>query len=277
MQKISKNGLMFCLEKARLLCVRFLLLFILFYNLANPAQSWAKYAPLAIGSPFFETSFDTGRVNAPSAYTDVAACPNTSCVYLPWLVSPVPAWVVEAKTEGNRNGTIWVWGDITTLYGYPIYNVTVKFRAYDAAGQLLGEGAGPTKFPATLPGQLNPFDFPTNINADSERGRLEYLIAGFDVYSPIIYAAATVITTTDVQMWGTTVYAQIRNDYSSPLTDVQAIAWAMQGYDLLYSVNHLEKVADILLPGETITYTKSLPNVGDPPYVRVAAQGILQP
>ncbi len=251
MQKISKNRLMLCLRKAKPLWNKFLLVLILVYNLAAPAQSLVGFTPTAAGSPLFKNGTDAERVNTPSAYPAMAACSNASCVYLPWLVSPVPARIVEVNISGTRIHTYRIIGDATVIYEYPVYNLTVKLQAFDSAGQLIDEFTGPTAFPATLPGQLNPFDIVTDIDY-TQVARVEVVIAGFDLNYPFVYAPATVITTTE----GSTVYALIRNDGPSPLTDVQAVAWSLFQY-FNYPNQGLEKVADTLLPGETVTYTKT--------------------
>jgi hypothetical protein len=265
------------LKKSKAFWNMFLLLINLVYNLAIPAPSLADFAPAAVGHPYFGSGIDSDRVNAPLANSTTAACPKTSCVYLPWLISPMPVRLVDVGHHSTKFDTYQVFGDLTTLYEYPVYNVSIKFRVYDAVGQLLGEYLGSTMFPATLSGQLNPFDFKTNIPESLPVAREEVIIAGFDLYSPIVYAPATVITTTEVQDYGTTVYARIRNDGTMPLTNVQAIAWSTLGWYDPWEDNHLEKVADSLLPGEEITFTQLLYNNGIPSSIRVAAQGILQP
>jgi hypothetical protein len=265
------------LKKAKAFWNALLILFILVYSLAIPIQSLAGLAPLVSGYLSLENGINGGRFKTPSVNTTTVACPQAACAFLPLLSSSLPVRIVDVGYQGTRDGKYEIFGDIATLYGYPLYNVTIKFRAYDAEGQLRGEYTGPTIFTATLPGQLNPFDFQTNISHDFPTGQLEYLIAGFDLYSPIVYAPATVITATVVKDWGTTVYAQIRNDSSASLTDVNAYAWSLWGWSNPWGGNYLEKVADILLPGETITFTKYFYNNGDPTSIRVAAQGILQP
>jgi hypothetical protein len=254
----------------------FLLLLILVYNLAIPAPSLADSAPAAVGHSFFGRNSDSDRAEMHLASSTAAACPKTSCVYLPWLTSPLPLRVVDLGHQSTKVATYQVFGDLTTLYGYPVYNVSIKFRVYDAAGQLLDEYLGSTMFPATLPGQLNPFDFKTNIPESLPVAREEVTIAGFDLDSSVVYAPATVITTTEVQNYSTTVHARIRNDSMVPLTNVQAAAWSTLGWNDPWADNHLEKVADILLPGEEITFTKSIYGNSIPSSIRVAAQGILQ-
>jgi hypothetical protein len=265
------------LKQAKAFWNAHLILFILVYSLVIPKQSLAKFTPLATGYLSFENGINADRVKMSLATPTTAACPQASCAFLPLLSSSLPVRIVEAGYQRTRADTYWYFGDITTLYGYPLYNVKIKFRAYDPAGQLKGEHTGPTIFPATLPGQLNPFDIKTNITDSLHTGRVEFLIAGFDLYSPIVYAPATVITTTEVQFPSTIVYAQIRNDGSAPLSDVKAYAWSTLGWSNPWGENYLEKVADILLPGETITFTKIFYDNEFPSSIRVAAQGILQP
>ena len=254
----------------------FLLLPILVNNLATQAPSLANFAPVAAGHPVFGSGLDADRVDTPLANPTIAPCPNTSCVYLPWLASSLPVRIIDVGHQSTKAATYQVFGDLTALYGFPVYNVSIKFSVYDSVGQLLGEYLGSTMFPATLPGQLNPFDFKTNIPESLPVAREEVTLEGFDLNNPVVYAPATVITTTEVQNYSTTVYARIRNDNTLPLANVQAVAWSTLGWSDPWKDNHLEKVADILLPGEEITFTQLL-YIGIPSSIRVAAQGILQP
>jgi hypothetical protein len=225
-----------------------LILFILGYSLAIPIQSQARLVPMAASDLAFATRVDAGedKTNATTA-----ACPLVVCAYLPLLSSSLPVRVVEVEFSPTRAYTYRAIGDVTAIYGYPVYNVKVKLQAFDSTGQLLDEYTRQTTFSATLPGQLNPFDLGTNIHYGSPVARVEVVISGFDIDSPTIYAPATVITTTNGQDYSPTVYAQIRNDGPVPMTDVHAVAWKLDQITGFQS----EKVADMLLPGETVMYT----------------------
>jgi hypothetical protein len=159
----------------------------------------------------------------------------------------------------------------------PVYSITVEIRAYNQFHQLLEAKTGLTEFPATFPGQPNPFDIVLFVQSS----QVFYVTAEVKDWSathPLNFQAATV-TNINVNVGGTDaiVITTIQNNNLEPLSNVMGLAWSLEAQGSFSPT----LVKNYLAPGATAVFTKTLLGEGGPPGympdVRAAAQGEVVP
>ena len=194
-------------------------------------------------------------------------CPTQHCSYLPFIGNPPAVVVYELYQTVTRAGTFRFTGDV--LASKPVYDVIVEVRSLDGDFSV----SRPVALKASLPGQLNPFDIGTNIDA-YYMPRIEAKVIDWKIESDDVYRNATIISETYEQGYsGILVTSEIRNDEAKALLDVKGVIWAVDQYFGIVSVD----IADSLAPGETITFSQFLVGANFIGNVHVSAQGILQP
>jgi hypothetical protein len=206
----------------------------------------------------------TSSVAAPSSFD----CPAENCSYLPLIGNPPPAVVVEIIQRSTKAGTFRFTGDV--LANRPLYDVVVEVRFLDNTSD-------PRKvsqkviLPASLPGELNPFDIYTNIEAYAVIP-LDARVIAWKEEGDQIYRKVTVASVSyDENPFASSVTAELRNDEAKPLLDVQGVIWSIYQDWTVTPIN----IADSLAPGGTIKISQYLYGAHYP-FIHVSAQGILQ-
>jgi hypothetical protein len=155
----------------------------------------------------------------------------------------------------------------------PIYDVTIRIWYEDVNGQIYEFFYSPV-FPATLPGQPNPFDLTLfDPGVEIEEGGVD--ISSWSVDSDKIVAGATVLSilVEDKPSYAI-VTTTIRNDQTEPLNNVVGFAWSLDTWSFFES----QPVADILHPGEIAEFSTFLDGPGpSEANIKAAAQGELGP
>jgi hypothetical protein len=203
-----------------------------------------------------------------------ASCLTPYCYYLPLIRSPLPVQIIQIETYNWFGEVLRFQGEVMNVSATPVYEVEVEISAYDSSNQLVGTVSGPTVLTTTLPGQLNLFDFISDIPSGSYNLVAE--ITNFTLANTQVYIAPTIVMT-DVQIGfdTTSVNVEIRNDMEFALTNVQGLVWSL---DQLSSLPP-QLVTNYLAPGATATFTSTL-YIGHPYLnfpVRVVVHGISEP
>jgi hypothetical protein len=204
-------------------------------------------------------------------------CAQAACVYLPAVFVPPPAQVTSVDFTRDRAGDILVQGEVVNMTASPLYDVVVEARLYDQTNQLIDISSGTTVLSATLPGQVNPFNFYTDLSSHQPpfAARVEAQVSGWNQSSVKTYRPATILqvrTEPGLPSVSVTVHADIRNDESVPLTNVQVIAWSFPQNNIITGTT-----IDRLMPGATATVTTYVVYGYDENAIKVATQGIATP
>ena len=217
----------------------------------------------------------SGSVNNAKAQ---ASCQSAHCQYLPLMHNPAPVHITIAQAGSIRyvSMPIRVVGEVEATGGIPAYGVVIEASAYNIINpSLISTTLGTTLFTATLPGQINPFDFSMiGVTADEYIFK-EARIITWTLESELSYVAlTTVLTVTQIDFGhGTYVDVQVRNDSGLPVENVQAVVWALgEGYS-----NYLRPVAPALAPGESAYFSDYVDHIYYKPeeYIQALAQGVV--
>ncbi len=202
-------------------------------------------------------------------------CPETYCLFLPYVGSPAPVKITEFRISGTYEGYVRAVGNVMTTTADAVYNVNIEVRTFDEYNQLLATFSEPTILTTTFPTQVNPFDIVVMVDS-SQVAHTEVEIVNWSLTSSINYIIPTIIMTNTVPIYdGIKVGTTIRNDTNQAITNVQGLAWAL---DSLYSLD-LQTVTGYLAPGETFIFTDTIHGIGWPSItpVYVAVQGVTEP
>ncbi len=203
--------------------------------------------------------------------------PNPTEVFMPFIGYSPSLVLVHKQNWCSRAFTFIVRGDITNRSNQAIYDVILEVRAYDGEGQWLETQLDSPIMTATLTGQLNPFETWFSVDCGTAYSS-EIEIKSWSTDSPQVYWPATLVYTSTVEDlgYGTWVTAEFRNDAGLPMHDVTGLAWSLhEDYNIDYPLH----IADVLAPGETVTYTNFLEGIGGLSIstIEAAAQGVVGP
>ncbi|HJW90412.1 MAG TPA: hypothetical protein VJ436_07200 [Anaerolineales bacterium] len=197
-------------------------------------------------------------------------CPALNCSYLPLIGNPPPVFVFEIFQKATRAGTYRFIGDVIATK--PVYDVIVEVRFLDKNGNPQ-KASRQVILKASLPGQLNPFDIYTNVEA-YDIIPVEAVAIEWKYENQQEYRNATIVSVSyEEDTVGTFVTAKVRNDGAIPLLDVKGVIWGLYQDYSIEAVN----IADRLNPGEGATFSRYLWGTPYSPNIHVSAQGILQP
>jgi hypothetical protein len=226
-----------------------------------------RFAIFAIGILIAGLLPTSGR-----AANNASACSQPVCFYLPMVVNPPPAQVVETalgQTRGNYYAVLF--GSIVNVTSRPIYDVKIEVSLYDGTNQLVGTWTATTILTATLPEQANPFAFETTESLLDTPGphRVAAHIVSWTTTNTQVYHPVTIVNVSKhVSPYGdTALEVELRNDDPVALTNVQVAIW---GYAQPPQIMKLSLV-NSLLPGATTTLSAFLRSYSGP--IHVVAQG----
>jgi hypothetical protein len=167
-------------------------------------------------------------------------------------------------------------GEVVATSDIPVYGVTIEASAYSELDpSLISISLGTTLFTATLPGQVNPFDFFMFDVKDSLYRFNEARIITWTLESELSYVElTTVMTVTQIDFGhGTYVDVQVRNDSGLPVKQIKAVVWAIgEGF-----LNYPRPVAGALAPGESAYFSEYVDGIYSKPEERIQtlAQGVV--
>lgn len=189
--------------------------------------------------------------------------------------SPLPKTVFVRDHRSVRRGSAMeIVGEVTNGSASPVYNATVSAAFYDSQGNLLGASESAAFLPQTLPTQNNPFKVRL-ANAPASVSSYE-LALRWDELTPSGFDRVTIVSAEVESEQGITVRGELRNDGSSPITD---IVLALSFYD---AAGHVLDTyggradSDTLAPGATTAFTVETGRANlEHDHFLVQAQGIL--
>lgn len=193
--------------------------------------------------------------------------------YLPIIASEPPIYISELITYDTPGGNTRFVGELMNISSIPIYDVIIRIWYEDVNGQMHEFFYSPV-FPATLPGQPNPFDMTLfDPGVEIEEGGVD--ISSWSVEDDKIIGGATILSilVEDHSSYAI-VTTTIRNDQIEPLYNMVGFAWSLNTWSSFES----QPVVDVLLPGETVEFSTFLDGPGpSEANIKAAAQGELGP